>query len=143
MIKEVSGDILLSKADLLAHGISAQDPFDSGLALALRERWPSLVKDYRQLMEDGQRTVEPVLTDYKNKYATDWSPFLGAKWTDHADTGVPLAELTRNLFGELPGISMVIYGVVLVVIVMFLPRGIGGVGRSLGQLFGFKERFRV
>lgn len=47
MIKEVTGDILLSKADLLAHGISAQDPFDSGLALALRERWPSLVKDYR------------------------------------------------------------------------------------------------
>lgn len=47
MIKEVSGDILLSKADLIAHGISAQDPFDSGLALALRERWPSLVKDYR------------------------------------------------------------------------------------------------
>lgn len=54
-----------------------------------------MVKDYRQLMEDGQRTIEPVLTDYKNKYATDWSPFLGAKWTDQADTGVPLAELTR------------------------------------------------
>ncbi|NYT81894.1 2-oxoglutarate dehydrogenase E1 component [Alcaligenaceae bacterium] len=54
-----------------------------------------LVKDYRQLMEDGQRTIEPVLTDYKNKYATDWSPFLGAKWTDSADTGVPLTELTR------------------------------------------------
>src|SRR3546814_9865704 len=46
-------------------------------------------------MEDGQRTIEPVLTDYKNKYATDWSAFLGAKWTDQADTGVPLAELTR------------------------------------------------
>src|SRR3546814_10317815 len=29
------------------------------------------------------------------KYSTDWSAFLGAKWTDHADTGVPLAELTR------------------------------------------------
>ncbi|MFA5489657.1 MAG: 2-oxoglutarate dehydrogenase E1 component [Candidimonas sp.] len=54
-----------------------------------------LVKAYRQLMEDGQRTIEPVLTDYKNKHATDWSPFLGAKWTDSADTGVPLAELTR------------------------------------------------
>lgn len=47
MIKEVSGDILLSKAHLLAHGISAHDHFDSGLALALRERWPALVKDYR------------------------------------------------------------------------------------------------
>lgn len=54
-----------------------------------------LVKDYRQLMEDGQRTVEPVLTDYKSKYAIDWSPFLNAKWTDHADTGIPVAELTR------------------------------------------------
>jgi len=52
-----------------------------------------LVKDYRQLMEDGQRTIEPVLTDYKSKYAIDWSPFLGAKWTDQADTAVPLAEL--------------------------------------------------
>src|SRR5690625_1825146 len=54
-----------------------------------------MVKAYRRLMEDGQRTIEQVLTDYKNKYATDWTPFLGAKWTDHADTGVPLAELQR------------------------------------------------
>ena len=54
-----------------------------------------LVKGYRQLMEDGKRTVEQVLTDYKNKYSTDWTPFLNAKWTDQADTGVPVAELTR------------------------------------------------
>ncbi|NYT65840.1 2-oxoglutarate dehydrogenase E1 component [Alcaligenaceae bacterium] len=54
-----------------------------------------MVKDYRQLMEDGQRTIEPVLTDYKNKYATDWSAFLNAKWTDQADTAVSAAELTR------------------------------------------------
>src|SRR5699024_4488828 len=54
-----------------------------------------MVKAYRSLMEDGQHTIEQVLTDYKNKYATDWTPFLGAKWTDHADTGVPLAELQR------------------------------------------------
>jgi len=52
-----------------------------------------LVKDYRQYMEDGQRTIEPVLTNYKSKYSIDWTPFLNAKWTDQADTGVPLAEL--------------------------------------------------
>ncbi|MCF8170883.1 MAG: 2-oxoglutarate dehydrogenase E1 component [Candidatus Methylopumilus sp.] len=52
-----------------------------------------LVKDYRQYMEDGQRTIEPVLTNYKSKYAIDWTPFLNAKWTDQADTGVPLAEI--------------------------------------------------
>jgi len=54
-----------------------------------------LVKDYRQLMEDGHRTIEPVLTDYKSKYALDWSAFIGAKWTDAGDTAVPLAELKR------------------------------------------------
>ncbi len=54
-----------------------------------------MVKDYRKLLEDGQRAIEPVLTDYKNKYAIDWSPFLSAKWTDQADTGVAMAELTR------------------------------------------------
>jgi len=55
----------------------------------------AMVKAYRQYMEDGRRTIEPVLTDYKSKYSIDWSPFLGAKWTDQADTGVPLAELKR------------------------------------------------
>ncbi len=54
-----------------------------------------LVKDYRQYMEDGRRTIEPVLTDYKSKYAIDWSSYLNAKWTDQADTAVPITELKR------------------------------------------------
>jgi branched-chain amino acid transport system permease protein len=40
-----------------------------------------------------------------------------------------LADLTRNLFGQLPGINMVVYGCVLVLIVMFLPRGVAGLGQ--------------
>jgi len=36
-----------------------------------------------------------VLTDFKNKYAVDWAPFLNKKWTDAADTAVPLTELKR------------------------------------------------
>jgi len=47
MIHEVSGDILLSKAQAIAHGVAPNDHFDSGLALALRERWPSMAKDFR------------------------------------------------------------------------------------------------
>mgnify|MGYP000243352552 CR=1 FL=1 len=54
-----------------------------------------LVKEYRKYMEDGRRTIEPVLTNYKSKFAVDWTPYLGAKWTDQADTGVPMAELKR------------------------------------------------
>lgn len=47
MIHEVSGDILLSKAHAIAHGIAPNDHFKNGLALALRENWPALHKDFR------------------------------------------------------------------------------------------------
>jgi len=47
MIHEVHGDILLTKAQAIAHGIAPNDPFDRGLALALREKWTMMHKDYR------------------------------------------------------------------------------------------------
>ena len=47
MIIEVEGDILLSKAEVIAHGVAPNDNFSSGLALALRERWPGMYKDFR------------------------------------------------------------------------------------------------
>lgn len=47
MIHWLSGDILHSQARALAHGVAPADHFASGLALALRERWPALVKDFR------------------------------------------------------------------------------------------------
>ena len=47
MIHEVHGDILLTKAQAIAQGIAPNDPFDRGLALALREKWPMMHKDYR------------------------------------------------------------------------------------------------
>lgn len=47
MIHPVRGDILLSNAQAVAHGISPNETFDQGLALALREKWPAMAKDYR------------------------------------------------------------------------------------------------
>lgn len=47
MIKEVTGDILLSKAAAIAHGIAPHDDFKQGLALALRDQWPGMYKDFR------------------------------------------------------------------------------------------------
>ena len=46
MLKEVAGDILLTKAEALAHGVAPNDNFANGLALALRERWPAMIKPY-------------------------------------------------------------------------------------------------
>ncbi len=47
MLKEVVGDILLTKAEVVAHGVAPNDNFSSGLALSLRERWPAMYKDFR------------------------------------------------------------------------------------------------
>ncbi len=54
-----------------------------------------MVKAFRTAMDEGRTTSDPVLTNYKSKFAVDWSPFLNRKWTDHADTAVPVAELKR------------------------------------------------
>jgi 2-oxoglutarate dehydrogenase E1 component len=55
----------------------------------------NMIKAYRAAMDEGRHTVDPVLTSFKSKYATDWSPYLGKKWTDSCDTAVPLAEWKR------------------------------------------------
>ncbi len=47
MIHDVHGDILLTDAQAIAHGVSPNDHFDAGLARALCELWPSMAKDFR------------------------------------------------------------------------------------------------
>ncbi|MFG6455375.1 2-oxoglutarate dehydrogenase E1 component [Roseateles sp. BYS96W] len=54
-----------------------------------------MVKAYRAAMDEGRHTVDPVLTNFKSKFATDWSPFLGKKWTDSCDTAIPATEWKR------------------------------------------------
>jgi branched-chain amino acid transport system permease protein len=75
-------------------------------------------------------SVEALVGAIVGGLGTLWGPILGALAL-HV-----LADLTRNLFGQLPGINMVIYGTVLVLMVMFAPRGIGGLGRSVRELWG-------
>ena len=47
MLIEVSGDILLTGAHAIAHGVAPNDNFHQGLALALREEYPAMYKDFR------------------------------------------------------------------------------------------------
>jgi 2-oxoglutarate dehydrogenase E1 component len=54
-----------------------------------------MIKSYRDTLDAGQQTVSPVLSNFKSKFAVDWAPFVGAKWTDAADTHVPMEELQR------------------------------------------------
>src|SRR5436305_7345154 len=55
----------------------------------------AMIKHYRETLDAGQQTVSPVLSNFKSKFAVDWAPFLNSKWTDAADTHVPLEELQR------------------------------------------------
>jgi O-acetyl-ADP-ribose deacetylase (regulator of RNase III) len=50
MIHNLTGDLLLSNAQAIAHGIAPNDHFDSGLALSLRQDWPALYKDFRHYL---------------------------------------------------------------------------------------------
>ncbi|MFC0134664.1 2-oxoglutarate dehydrogenase E1 component [Massilia eurypsychrophila] len=54
-----------------------------------------MVAAFRDAMDAGKHTVDPVISNFKNKYAVDWLPFLNKKWTDSADTAVPMTELKR------------------------------------------------
>jgi branched-chain amino acid transport system permease protein len=60
---------------------------------------------------------------------TRWGPVVGAI-TLHV-----LADVTRNLIGQLPGVNMVIYGAVLILIIMLSPRGVAQWG---GRFWGRK-----
>jgi len=46
MIHYVSGDILLSRAKAVAHGVAPKDPMKQGLARSLHEKFPAMHKDY-------------------------------------------------------------------------------------------------
>ena len=54
-----------------------------------------MIKQFRAALDTGQHTANPVISNFKSKFAVDWAPYLDTKWTDAADTHVPLAELQR------------------------------------------------
>jgi branched-chain amino acid transport system permease protein len=65
-------------------------------------------------------SVEALLGPIVGGLGTLFGPLLGAAALQL------LGELTRNLAGDVPGVSLVVYGAVLIGMVMFLPRGVAG-----------------
>jgi len=65
-------------------------------------------------------SVEALLGPIIGGLGTVWGPILGAAVL-HL-----LGEATRGLVSSLPGVNLIVYGVLLVLMIMFLPRGIIG-----------------
>lgn len=65
-------------------------------------------------------SVEALVGAIVGGIGTVWGPVVGAVLLH------TLGETTRNLFGDMPGINLVLYGVILVLVMMLAPRGVAG-----------------
>lgn len=72
-------------------------------------------------------SVESLLVPIIGGMGTLFGPLLGAV-TLHA-----VAELSREMIGDAPGISLVLYGALLVLMVLFVPRGLAGIPAHFRQ----------
>ena len=70
------------------------------LGVVTAEQADELINRYRADLDAGKRSVNPVISNFKSKFAVDWAPYLNTKWTDAADTHVPLAELLSPTYTD-------------------------------------------
>ena len=66
-------------------------------------------------------SVEALLAPIIGGVGTVFGPLLGALMIK------TLGEAAKHLTGDLPGLDLVVYGIVLIVVVAFAPRGVAGV----------------
>jgi len=64
-----------------------------GQGVLKSEEPDAFIKDYRAALDEGRLQGDPVLTNYKSKFAIDWTPYIGVPYTELCNTKVPLKEL--------------------------------------------------
>src|SRR5215813_9347203 len=69
----------------------AQRLIDEGVVTA--EEPDAMIATYRAAIDKGNATNTTILSNYKPPFAVDWSRFVGRRWTDAADTAVPMKKL--------------------------------------------------
>lgn len=82
-----------------------------------------------QLAYGSSISIESLLVPIIGGIGTLFGPLLGAVALQI------ISEVMRSLVGDLPGISLVFYGLLLGAMVLFLPRGIAGLIRGAGKRF--------
>ena len=55
----------------------------------------AIIADFRAHLDRGELLYNPVLSDFKRSYASDWKPYLTKNYIETWDTTVPAAELLR------------------------------------------------
>ncbi len=57
------------------------------------EEAEEMAKTYRDALDKGYHTNKTILSNYKPPYTVNWAYFMNRKWTEPAETGVPLERL--------------------------------------------------
>jgi O-acetyl-ADP-ribose deacetylase (regulator of RNase III) len=103
MMKEVTGDILLSDAEAIAHGVSVDDDFKHGVGAKLKEEWPQMYKDFRHFCKTHSPKVGDVWT-----WKGPGSPVIFNLFTQAApenDGGIPGKASLSNVHHALKNMT--------------------------------------
>ena len=109
MIRYIKGDITKSNCDIICHQVNCQGAMNSGVAKAIREKWPEVYEQYKDLCKKQEQTIcllgtmQPVEiqknpTRYVvNLFAQQYYGFNGIRFTDYEAFYNSIANLSVQL----------------------------------------------
>lgn len=74
MVTFHNGNILDSEADIICHQVNCQGAMNSGVAKAIRQKWPKVYTEYKAKCDYEEATVNNLYGQYENPI--DWSECL-------------------------------------------------------------------
>ena len=74
MVTFHNGNILDSGADIICHQVNCQGAMNSGVAKAIRQKWPKVYTEYKAKCDYEEATVNNLYGQYEN--SIDWSECL-------------------------------------------------------------------
>jgi O-acetyl-ADP-ribose deacetylase (regulator of RNase III) len=74
MVTFHNGNILDSGADIICHQVNCQGVMNSGVAKAIRQKWPKVYTEYKAKCDYEEATVNDLYGQYENPI--DWSECL-------------------------------------------------------------------
>lgn len=104
MVTVVKGNLLNASEKIIAHQVNCQKKMNSGVAKAIREKWPNVFEEY-QKVEPQLGFVDFILVDRNyhyvaNMYAQDNYGYDGKQYTNYdafRQCCKQIVEICRNL----------------------------------------------
>ena len=109
MIRYIKGDITKSNCDIICHQVNCQGAMNSGVAKAIREKWPEVYEQYKDLCKEQEQTIcllgtmQPVEIQKTparyvvNLFAQQYYGFQGVRFTDYEAFYNSIAYLSVQL----------------------------------------------